>query len=111
MHIFKYGHSIRCGLIGFTCVHIFQMETISGPPPPPPPLSLSLGFCQIATGHSDVVVAGGVEFMSDVPIRLSRGMRKALLDANKVCCCVCVCGGEWIGITMVTVGQKTYLLC
>ena len=31
-----------------------------------------------------MVVAGGVDFMSDVPIRLSRGMRKALLDANKV---------------------------
>lgn len=75
-----------------------------------PPLSLSLGFCQIAAGHSDAVVAGGVELMSDVPIRLSRGMRKALLDANKVCC-MCVWRGEWIGITMVTVGQKTYLLC
>lgn len=31
-----------------------------------------------------MVVAGGVDTMSDVPIRLSRGMRKALLQANKV---------------------------
>lgn len=31
-----------------------------------------------------MVVVGGVDFMSDVPIRLSRGFRKALIDANKV---------------------------
>ena len=31
-----------------------------------------------------MVVAGGVDFMSDVPIRLSRGFRKTLLDFNKV---------------------------
>lgn len=42
------------------------------------------GVSQIASGQCDVVVAGGVDFMSDVPIRLSRGFRKALLDANKV---------------------------
>ena len=46
-------------------------------------MAIASGFCQIASGHSDVVVAGGVEFMSDVPIRVSRGMRKSLLDANK----------------------------
>ena len=39
---------------------------------------------QIATGQSDAVVAGGVDFMSDVPIRLSRGFRKSLLAVNKV---------------------------
>ena len=43
-----------------------------------------LGICQITAGQSDVVVAGGVDFMSDVPIRVSRGFRKALLDFNKV---------------------------
>ena len=42
------------------------------------------GVSQIASGQSDVVVAGGVDFMSDVPIRVSRGFRKALLDFNKV---------------------------
>ena len=42
------------------------------------------GFCQIASGQSDVVVVGGVDFMSDVPIRVSRRFRKALLNANKV---------------------------
>ena len=39
---------------------------------------------QIASGQSDVVVAGGVDFMSDVPIRVSRGFRKSLLAVNKV---------------------------
>ena len=39
---------------------------------------------QIASGQSDVVVAGGVDFMSDVPIRVSRGFRKSLLEFNKV---------------------------
>lgn len=43
-----------------------------------------VGVSQIASGHCDVVVAGGVDFMSDVPIRVSRGFRKALLDANSV---------------------------
>ena len=43
------------------------------------------GVCQIAAGQNDVVIVGGVDTMSDVPIRLSRKMRKALLEANKVC--------------------------
>lgn len=37
----------------------------------------------IASGQCEVVVAGGVEFMSDVPIRHSRKMRKIMLDLNK----------------------------
>lgn len=37
----------------------------------------------IASGQSDVIVAGGVELMSDIPIRHSRKMRKMLLDLNK----------------------------
>uniref|UniRef100_A0AAY4C0C2 Trifunctional enzyme subunit beta, mitochondrial n=1 Tax=Denticeps clupeoides TaxID=299321 RepID=A0AAY4C0C2_9TELE len=37
----------------------------------------------IAAGQCDVVVAGGVEFMSDVPIRHSRKMRKTMLSLNK----------------------------
>ncbi|CAI8048216.1 Trifunctional enzyme subunit beta, mitochondrial [Geodia barretti] len=46
-------------------------------------MAVTTGACQIAAGQSDVVVAGGVDTMSDVPIRLSRGMRKSLLAANK----------------------------
>lgn len=38
----------------------------------------------IASGQCDTVIAGGVEFMSDVPIRLSRPLRKTLLSLNKV---------------------------
>ena len=41
-------------------------------------------MAQIASGYNDIVVAGGVDTMSDVPIRVSRGMRKALLSMNKV---------------------------
>ncbi|XP_036405660.1 trifunctional enzyme subunit beta, mitochondrial isoform X2 [Megalops cyprinoides] len=37
----------------------------------------------IASGQCDAVVAGGVEFMSDVPIRHSRKMRKTMLSLNK----------------------------
>jgi hypothetical protein len=49
------------------------------------PLFLLLsGVSAIAAGHMDAVVAGGVEFMSDVPIRLSRPLRKTLLSLNKV---------------------------
>ena len=38
----------------------------------------------VASGQCDTVIAGGVEFMSDVPIRLSRPLRKTLLSMNKV---------------------------
>lgn len=38
-----------------------------------------------------MVVAGGVDFMSDVPIRLSRGLRKSLLAMNKVLSCHNLC--------------------
>uniref|UniRef100_A0A671PTQ8 Trifunctional enzyme subunit beta, mitochondrial n=1 Tax=Sinocyclocheilus anshuiensis TaxID=1608454 RepID=A0A671PTQ8_9TELE len=37
----------------------------------------------IAAGQCDAVIAGGVEFMSDVPIRHSRKMRKTMLSLNK----------------------------
>lgn len=37
----------------------------------------------ISTGTYDVCIAGGVEFMSDIPIRHSRKMRSLMLKANK----------------------------
>lgn len=37
----------------------------------------------IATGQADIVVAGGTETMSDVPIRFSRKMRKAMLQSQR----------------------------
>ncbi|XP_070368542.1 trifunctional enzyme subunit beta, mitochondrial isoform X4 [Equus asinus] len=45
--------------------------------------AMTTGVGLIASGQCDVVVAGGVELMSDVPIRHSRKMRKMLLDLNK----------------------------
>ncbi|NXE43507.1 ECHB enzyme, partial [Ptilorrhoa leucosticta] len=44
---------------------------------------LVAGVGMIAAGQCDVVVAGGVELMSDVPIRHSRKMRKTMLTLNR----------------------------
>lgn len=41
------------------------------------------GIGLIASGQCDTIIAGGVEFMSDVPIRHSRKMRKLMLAMNK----------------------------
>jgi acetyl-CoA acyltransferase len=38
---------------------------------------------QIALGHADVVLAGGVESLSDIPILHSKRMREILMDASK----------------------------
>jgi len=38
----------------------------------------------IATGQNEIVIAGGVDFMSDVPIRYPRSMRKLMLNLNRV---------------------------
>jgi acetyl-CoA acyltransferase len=45
--------------------------------------AITTAFGQLATGQIDVAVAGGVEFLSDVPIRFNRSMRKLMLTANK----------------------------
>lgn len=45
--------------------------------------AITTGIGYINSGVHDVIVAGGVETMSDVPIRLSRPMRKMLLNLNK----------------------------
>ncbi|CAB0011340.1 unnamed protein product, partial [Nesidiocoris tenuis] len=44
---------------------------------------MTTGIGLIAAGAYDVIVAGGVEMMSDVPIRHSRKMRALMLRANK----------------------------
>lgn len=38
---------------------------------------------KILTGHASVVIAGGVELFSDVPIRLKRPLRQKLITLNK----------------------------
>ncbi|CAL1537580.1 unnamed protein product [Lymnaea stagnalis] len=45
--------------------------------------AITSGMGLIASGECDIVIAGGVEFMSDVPIRHSRQMRKILLASQK----------------------------
>lgn len=42
-----------------------------------------VGIGLIASGVYDICLAGGVETMSDVPIRHSRKMRQLMLSANK----------------------------
>ena len=49
----------------------------------PLPPSFPSGMGYITSGYCDAVVAGGVEFMSDVPIRHSRKMRQLMLSMNK----------------------------
>lgn len=44
-------------------------------------ITTAIGY--IKSGSIDTAIAGGVETMSDVPIRLSRGLRKALLASQK----------------------------
>jgi len=39
---------------------------------------------QIATGQADIILAAGVETMSDVPIRFSKALRKRMLASQKV---------------------------
>ncbi|KAG5313123.1 ECHB enzyme, partial [Acromyrmex insinuator] len=45
--------------------------------------AITTGMGLIACGVYDAIIAGGVEFMSDVPIRLNRSMRSLMLQANK----------------------------
>ena len=45
--------------------------------------AICTGAEKILSGRADIVVAGGAETFSDVPIRFSRPVRKRLLKANK----------------------------
>merc|ERR1711887_260939 len=45
--------------------------------------AVTTGMGYIASGAAEVVVAGGVETMSDVPIRHSRAMRKHMLTKGQ----------------------------
>jgi len=46
--------------------------------------AICAGAQQIVTGHAQVVIAGGVETFSDVPIRLSRPIRQKLIGTPKI---------------------------
>eukprot|EP00037_Helgoeca_nana_P032138 m.412413 g.412413 ORF g.412413 m.412413 type:complete len:471 (-) comp28844_c0_seq1:181-1593(-) len=47
-------------------------------------VAITSAMGMIATGQADVCIAGGVETMSDVPIRFSQNVRKAMLKSTKI---------------------------
>jgi acetyl-CoA acyltransferase len=69
--------ALAAGFSNFTPAHTVTMACISSNQ------AITTGMGLIATGTYDSIVCGGVEFMSDVPIRHSRKMRSLLLRANK----------------------------
>lgn len=69
--------ALSAGFSDKTPAHTVTMACISSNQ------AITTGIGLIATGTYDVIVAGGVEFMSDVPIRHSRKMRALMLKANK----------------------------
>jgi len=69
--------SLGAGLPQSIPAHTVTMACISSN------AAVTTGMGFIASGAGDVVLCGGVETMSDVPIRHSKAMRKHLL--NNVC--------------------------
>jgi len=45
--------------------------------------AMAQGLCMIKAGQAEVVLAGGVDFMSDVPIKYNRKMRSLMMTLNK----------------------------
>lgn len=69
--------ALTAGYSEHTPAHTVTMACISSNQ------AITTGMGLIACGVFDTVVAGGVEFMSDIPIRHSRRMRSLMLQANK----------------------------
>ncbi|KAF2895799.1 hypothetical protein ILUMI_10365 [Ignelater luminosus] len=69
--------ALAAGYSNKTPAHTVTMACISSN------AAITTGMGLIASGAYEVILAGGVEFMSDVPIRLNRKMRSLLLRANK----------------------------
>ncbi|KAG5672898.1 hypothetical protein PVAND_002986 [Polypedilum vanderplanki] len=69
--------ALSAGFSNFTPAHTVTMACISSNQA----ITTAMGL--IATGTYESIVCGGVEFMSDVPIRHSRKMRSLMLKANK----------------------------
>ncbi|KZC08993.1 Trifunctional enzyme subunit beta, mitochondrial, partial [Dufourea novaeangliae] len=69
--------ALAAGYSNRTPAHTVTMACISSNQ------ALTTGMGLIACGVYDVIVAGGVEFMSDIPIRHNRRMRSLMLQANK----------------------------
>lgn len=69
--------ALSAGFSNKTPAHTVTMACISSNQ------AITTGMGLIATGTYETIVCGGVEFMSDVPIRHSRKMRSLMLKANK----------------------------
>lgn len=69
--------ALAAGFSNKTPAHTVTMACISSNQ------AITTGMGLIATGTYDAIVCGGVEFMSDVPIRHSRKMRALLLKVSK----------------------------
>lgn len=69
--------ALSAGFSNKTPAHTVTMACISSNQ------AITSGMGLIATGTFETIVCGGVEFMSDVPIRHSRKMRALMLKANK----------------------------
>jgi acetyl-CoA acyltransferase len=69
--------ALAAGFSNKTPAHTVTMACISSNQ------AITTGIGLIATGTYETVVAGGVEFMSDVPIRHSRKMRSLMLKSTK----------------------------
>lgn len=69
--------ALSAGFSDKTPAHTVTMACISSN------AAITTGMGLIATGTYETIVCGGVEFMSDVPIRHSRKMRSLMLKASK----------------------------
>lgn len=69
--------ALAAGFSNKTPAHTVTMACISSNQ------AITTGMGLIASGAYDMIVAGGVEFMSDVPIRHSRKMRSLMLKSTK----------------------------
>ncbi|XP_077991149.1 trifunctional enzyme subunit beta, mitochondrial-like [Glandiceps talaboti] len=69
--------ALSAGFANKTPCHTVSMACISSN------AAITSAMGMIATGMADITIAGGAEFMSDVPIRHSRQMRKFMLNLGK----------------------------
>ncbi|XP_057336508.1 trifunctional enzyme subunit beta, mitochondrial [Microplitis mediator] len=69
--------ALAAGYSNKTPAHTVTMACISSN------AAMTTGIGLISAGVFDTIVAGGVEFMSDIPIRHSRSMRNLMVKASK----------------------------
>ncbi|EFA06041.1 trifunctional enzyme subunit beta, mitochondrial [Tribolium castaneum] len=69
--------ALAAGYSDKTPAHTVTMACISSN------VAMTTAIGLIASGVYELIVAGGVEFMSDIPIRHNRKMRSLMLQANK----------------------------